>query len=122
MVCIFSCNRFELSICVDGTLSLKTLVSTILFWPSEKTPSSPGFIDIPTLKSFLGNPKEGGGKHYLLAVPDWQAFAERHGDKFCYDDTKKKKPILRLRVAPMNARYSGGKLHSSKYELGGCVG
>jgi hypothetical protein len=49
-----------------------------------------GPVKIAVLKSFLGDPSQGGGPEDKRVVVDWGAFVARHADMFSHDTVNKK--------------------------------
>jgi len=59
-----------------------------------------GSMTVCALKSFLGNPNQGGGPEDLRVVQDMQSFVARHTDLLCFADTEAKSVRLCAVIGP----------------------
>jgi len=59
-----------------------------------------GPMTVCTLKSFLGNPNQGGGPEDLLVVQDMQSFVDRHAELLCFADAETKSVKLCNNISP----------------------
>lgn len=57
-------------------------------------------MTVCTLKSFLGNPNQGGGPEDLLVVQDMQSFVDRHAELLCFADAETKSVKLCNNISP----------------------